>query len=114
MATNQKDIMKAVVERSRKILAGDKIDLDEATAPRILERVTAVTLESLILETKKAAAESADGKATTSLKNLIDINFNNRESEEGEKDGNIMISFTPGPQAKLLAKQDDTSENEAD
>ena len=109
----EKEIIKEVAEKGRKILEQSKIKLQPDQAAKVFELVMSVGMEQLILATKKIAAEN-NGEATVSFKNLFDITITNRESEDGEKDGNQMIAFVPGPQAKMLAKQDDATEGEED
>lgn len=109
--TTEKDIIRAIAERGRKILQPDGIQLSEEQAPKIFERVMTVGLEGLILELKKVAAENG-GEASVTFNNLLELTISNRESDEGEKDGNQMIAIVPGPQAKMLAKQDDATECE--
>jgi hypothetical protein len=113
MAVNEKEIIKEVAEKGRAILKQHKINLQPEQAAKVIETVMTVGLEQLILATKKVAAENG-GEATVSFKNLLDVCITNRESEDGEKDGNQMIAFVPGPQAKMLAKQDDATEGEED
>ena len=113
MAISQKEFIKAVSDRAQPILKGEGIEIPIEQTGRMIERVMSVGLESMIIELKKYAAENG-GEASISFKNLIEICISNRESEDGEKDGNQMISIIPGPQAKMLAKQDDATENDAD
>lgn len=113
MAMESKDIIKAIADNGRKILASQGITLTEEQAPKVFERVMTVGFEQLILLVKQLAAEQG-GEASVEFKQLIEVCINNRESDEGEKDGNQMISFIAGPQAKMLSKQDDATENEED
>lgn len=113
MEINDKDLGLEIIERANKILKSKKIQLPDGQAARIIEEVTEACLEQFIWAAKKLASENG-GEATIAFRQLLDINISNRVSEDGEKDGNLMISFVPGPQAKLLAKQDDLSEGEED
>lgn len=107
------DVMKQVAESSAKVLKTQKIELEPEQAGRIVKAVLSTGFEAMILATKKLAAEN-DGEASVLFNNLFEVVISNRESEDGEKDGNQMIAILPGPQAKLLAKQDDETESEED
>lgn len=105
------ELVKLIANNGRKILEPFGIVLNEEQAPKVFERIMTIGLEQLILVTKQQAAEQG-GEACIEFGKLLEVSITNRESDEGEKDGNQMISFTPGPQAKMLAKQDDATENE--
>lgn len=113
MTTEEKNLAAQIIERANKVLRSKQIKLPDGQAARVIEEVTEACLEQFIWAAKKIASENG-GEGSISFRQLLDINISNRVSEEGEKDGNLMISFTPGPQAKLLSKQDDVSEGEDD
>lgn len=114
MATaEEKDFFKSVIEDTNKVLSAKKIVIEEQQAPRVIETAAEVFLEKLIAHTA-ALAEQNGGEASVSFKQLLDVNITNRKSEDGDKDGNITVSFVPGPQAKLLAKKDTVSEGDDD
>ena len=108
-----KESIKNVVDNAKKVLDAKKIILEPGAAPRIIETVTEVCLEQMIVEAARLAEENG-GNASLSFRNLFDIVIDNRPSDDGDKDGNIAIAFVPGPQAKLLAKKDTISEGEDD
>ena len=95
------------------VYAKCKIRLDEPARRKIVEEVFKATMEQLIITVTDAANEQG-GEARMDIANLISIEISNRESEEGEKDGNRIIAFVPGPQAKLLTKHDGGTEGEED
>lgn len=113
MTSEEKNIAAQIIERANKVLRSKQIRLPDGQAARVIEEITEACLEQFIWAAKKIASENG-GEGTIAFRQLLDINISNRVSEEGEKDGNLIISFTPGPQAKLLAKQDDVSEGEDD
>ena len=114
MATQEnKDFMAEVSTTTENILASKHIVLEHQAAERVIETTAEVFIEQLIAGVAKLAEENG-GNASISFKQLFDININNRTSDEGDKDGNVAISFVPGPQAKLLAKKDTISEGDED
>jgi len=114
MATiNETEIMERIGEDAWKVLQTKGIELPKDHAPRIIKDIMAAGLEQLIVNTKRLANENG-GEANVLFSNLLEVSITNRESDEGDKDGNLMVAFTPGPQAKLLAKSDDATEGEDD
>jgi len=113
MNFNDNEVMEQIGNAAFKVLQTKGIELPKDHAPRIIKDIMAAGLEQLVLQTKKLANENG-GEANVLFSNLIEVSITNRESDEGDKDGNLMVAFTPGPQAKLLAKSDDATEGEDD
>jgi len=109
----EKELGNEIIERTNKVLKSKKIQLPDGAAGRIIESVGEALIEQLIWGAKKIALENG-GEGSISFRQLIDVNISNRESDDGEKDGNMMISFVAGPQAKLIAKQDEATEGTDD
>ena len=108
------EIMKNSVEEAASVLTSEGITVEGPRKKEIILRTFTASMEAFIRNAAKAADESDDGTASISFADLIDINISNRESDDGERDGNRMISFVAGPQAKLLAKKDDETEGDED
>lgn len=113
MNSEETKIANQIIERTIKVLRSKHIEVPDGQGARVIEEITEACLEQFIWAAKQLAKENG-GEGSITFHQLLDINISNRVSEDGEKDGNLMISFTPGPQAKLLAKQDDVSEGEDD
>lgn len=95
------------------VYAKCKIRLDAPVRRKITEEMFKATLEQLVCAVADAANEQG-GEARMDIANLLTIEITNRESEEGEKDGNRMIALIPGPQVKMLSKGDQFTEGEED
>lgn len=107
----EKEISQELIKKIKDDVAAKKVVLGEGGEGRIINAVGEALISNLVRLAAKCAKESEDGVGTVTFQNLIDVNVSNRVSEDGEKDGNLMVSFVPGPQAKLLAKQDDATED---
>jgi len=99
-----------IASRARVILGGKGIQLPEGQESRIIFEIMKTGLEQVILATRKMAVEQ-NAPATISIDQLVDVTISTGKGLGSEKDGNLMVSFTPGPLAKLLAKDDEMTED---
>ena len=108
---DQEFLKEEVAKRANRVINNSGIQIPDEQAGRILEVIAASYFEQLIWAAKEIFKSNNCEHGSIDFAKLVEINISNRETETGEKDGNIIIYFTPGPQAKLLAKEDSLVED---
>ena len=107
------ELMEQAGDRAVRVLEKDGINFTESGAA-----VVSTIAGNVVEQTIKTGAEkflSGSGEPVEiDFMSLFTIVISNRDSSDGEKDGNINIAFIPGPQAKLAVKSDGDTETEED
>lgn len=114
MSKTNEQLLQEVMENTTAVLQKEKITLPAERAAVIIPTIVNTFLEQAIIATKNEASGTSDGKATLEVSPLLDINVSNRESNDGEKDGNRIVTYTAGPQARLIGKSDGDTEPDED
>ena len=114
--SEERNLANEVVTRVKNEIEGKKVNLPDGAEGRIIEAIGTSLISNLVWAAKESAKASADGNGSISFCNLIDVNVTKRDAgdEDAEKDGNLMVSFVPGPQAKLIVKDDAVTESDDD
>jgi len=80
--------------------------------PWVATTVATVVLQSAIKELTAKMQASGKKSASINLNDILELHVSCKENEEAEKEGNIIITFTPGMEAKLLIKSDEMTETD--
>lgn len=78
--------------------------------PLVAYTITTVFLEEVARELGNAA-RSSGGEAKVDLHGFMTIAVSNRETDEAEKEGNLVPVLTAGPACKLKIKNDQATED---
>lgn len=74
--------------------------------------VATIVLQSAIKQLTAKMKTTGKKSASINFNDLIELHVSCKENEEAEKEGNIIITITPGMEAKLLIKSDEMTETE--
>ncbi len=80
--------------------------------PWVATTVATVVMQQAIKQLTAKMAASGKKSASINFNDIIELHVSTKENEDAEKEGNIIITFTPGMEAKLLIKSDEMTETE--
>ena len=74
--------------------------------------VATVVIQEAIKQLSAKMKISGKRSASVNFNDIIELHVSYKENDDAEKEGNIIITFTPGVEAKLLIKSDEMTETD--